>query len=84
MLRKFKQYMMFAKLLLIFSSADLVAVALLISFIVCEEELGLLEGSDKQWNITRGNFALCFYSNNELQRNITKKYFFIFPLEHFG
>ena len=31
MLRKFKQYMMFAKLLLIFSSADLVAVVLLIA-----------------------------------------------------
>ena len=31
MLRKFKQYMMFAKLLLIFPSADLVAVALLIA-----------------------------------------------------
>ena len=28
---------------------------------VVEVELGLFQGLDKQWNITRSNFALCFY-----------------------
>ena len=44
---------------------------------VVKAELGLFQGLDKQWNITRSNFALCFYFFEDFfPRNILRIVFF--------
>ena len=44
---------------------------------VVKAELGLFQGLDKQWNITRSNFALCFYFFEDFFRhNILRIFFF--------
>ena len=46
------------------------------SFMVVKAELGLFQGLDKQWNITRSNFALCFYLFEDFfRRNISGNVF---------
>ena len=45
---------------------------------VVEVELGLFQGLDKQWNITRSNFALCcyFFDNFFFRHNILRIFLF--------
>ena len=44
---------------------------------VVKAELGLFQGLDKGWNITRSNFALCFYFFEDFFRhNILRIFFF--------
>ena len=43
---------------------------------VVEVELGLFQGLDKQWNITRSNFLLCFYFFEDFFRHNILRIFF--------
>ena len=43
---------------------------------VVKAELGLFQGLDKEWNITRSNFALCFYFFEDFFRHNILRLFF--------